>query len=172
MTSLLEVQIRQMTAADVKNIAHHFCPPWSTTNKMTQLMQTFYEEQKNNIRTVGILEKDKEILGYGTLLRKSQYPYFSKIPEISTLWIDDKYRRHGLATRLILWLEELARSEGYKQIGIAVGLYQDYGPAQKLYSKLGYALDGNGITYKYKLVTPGEKYPVDDDLLLWLVKPL
>ena len=167
-----DVLIRPMTAADIKNISNHFCPPWSTTQKMTQLLETFYEEQKNKIRTVGILEKDKQILGYGSLLRKSPYPHFSKIPEISTLWIDDKYRRQGLGKRLILWLEELARDEGYTQVGLGVGLYQDYGPAQKLYSKLGYVPDGYGITYKHKTVTPGEKYPVDDELLIWLVKTL
>ena len=69
-------------------------------------------------------------------------------------------------------IENLAIEEGYHQIGIGVGLYRDYGPAQKLYFQLGYIPDGNGITYKGLMTTPGQTYPLDDDLLLWLVKPL
>lgn len=61
---------------------------------------------------------------------------------------------------------------GYKKIGLAVGLYADYGPAQKLYFKLGYIPDGFGITYEYAQVIPGQSYCVDDSLLLWLTKSL
>ena len=38
--------------------------------------------------------------------------------------------------------------------------------------QLGYTPDGKGITYKHNAVIPGEKYPIDDDLILWLIKPL
>jgi len=58
----------------------------------------------------------------------------------------------------------------YKQIGIGVGLYKDYGCAQKLYVHLGYVPDGYGVTYKYQPVVPGNSYPVDDDLVIWLKK--
>lgn len=57
-------------------------------------------------------------------------------------------------------------------VGIGAGLYADYGTAQKLYVKLGYVPDGNGITYKCKKTVPGTLYPLDDDLILWLRKPL
>jgi len=55
---------------------------------------------------------------------------------------------------------------------IGVGLYQDYGRAQKLYVHLGYVPNGLGITYKYNSVVPGDSYPVDDDLVIWLKKDL
>jgi hypothetical protein len=51
-----------------------------------------------------------------------------------------------------------------------VGLSADYGAAQRLYHKLGYEPDGNGVTYDRAPVTPGQKYPLDDDLALMLVK--
>ena len=51
-----------------------------------------------------------------------------------------------------------------------MGLYKDYGPAQKLYSKLGYSPDGNGITYKGQPAIAGQSYVLDDDLILWLTK--
>src|SRR5580700_10370596 len=62
--------------------------------------------------------------------------------------------------------------ESYDQIEIGVGLYRDYGPAQKLYFQLGYAPDGNGITYRGQPTIPGQTYTLDDDLILWLVKIL
>lgn len=167
-----DVLIRTMVAGDIKKIAHHFCPPWSTLEKTLKTWETYYQEQRDHSRIVGILELNGEILGYASLLKQSRCPFFSKVPEICDLWIDEKYRRQGLATRLIQWFEELARKEGYANIGIGVGLYRDYGPAQQLYVKLGFKPDGNGITYHHKPVTVGASYPVDDDLLLWLIKPL
>jgi GNAT superfamily N-acetyltransferase len=94
------------------------------------------------------------------------------IPEINDLWIHEKNRGQGLGTMLIKHLEELARRENYPAIGIGVGLYADYGPAQRLYSHLGYTPDGHGITYKGAVVTPGELYPVDDEHILWSMKIL
>ncbi len=33
-------------------------------------------------------------------------------------------------------------------------------------------MDGNGVTYKGQPVNPGEKYPLDDDLVLWLTSKI
>ena len=35
-------------------------------------------------------------------------------------------------------------------VGIGVGLYPDYGSAQRLYIKRGYLPDGHGATYNYE----------------------
>ena len=66
----------------------------------------------------------------------------------------------------------MAQQENHKQIGIGVGLYKDYGRAQNLYVHLGYVPDGQGVTYKYLPIVPGESYPIDDDLIIWLKKDL
>lgn len=92
--------------------------------------------------------------------------------EVNNVWIDEKYRRCGLGEKLLNYLEKLGQQEGYQQIGIGVGLYEDYGPAQRLYFHMGYQPTGHGITYKSKPVTAGEHYAVDDDLIMWLVKSL
>jgi GNAT superfamily N-acetyltransferase len=167
-----DIAIRHMRAEDIEQLVAQFCFPWSSIEATRKLWQNYYKEHQENIRTVGIVEKGGRIAGYGSLLRRSEYPRFSDIPEINAIWIDEDYRRLGVGKKLIAYLEEMARKEGYKQIGIGVGLYQDYGPAQKLYFQLGYVPDGNGVTYKCQPVKPGEKYPVDDDLILWMVKPL
>lgn len=166
--------IRPLQQADISKIVIRYGFPWSTPEKTKTLWETYYQEQKDKIRTVAVIEKDGEILGYGSLLRKSECPFFlsKNIPEINAIWIDEDHRRQGLGTALIKWLEDLARSEGYKQIGIGVGLYRDYGPAQQLYFQLGYSPDGNGITYKGQPTVAGQTYLLDDDLIFWLVKSL
>lgn len=166
------VSIRPMNAEDIKVLVQDYCFPWSTPEEITKRWQKYYDEQQNGIRTVAVLVKKDEILGYGSLLLQSEYPYFLHIPEISDVWIHEKHRKRGLGKTLIAWLELLAQKQGYSQIGIGVGLYADYGPAQQLYFKLGFIPDGHGITYKCKPTTPGESYPLDDDLILWLKKPL
>jgi GNAT superfamily N-acetyltransferase len=169
-----DVQIRPLTKSDIPQIVDRYSFPWSTPEKTKTLWTTYYEEQKNQVRTVAIVESKGEILGYGSLLRKPECPFFaqSRIPEINAIWIDDGHRKKGLGAALIKWIENLARREGYHEIGIGVGLYRDYGPAQRLYFQLGYIPDGNGITYKGQSTVAGQSYPLDDDLILWLKKPL
>ena len=166
--------IRPMHAHDISKIVSRYSFPWSTPEKTQQIWDTYYHEQQEGTRTVAILEENSEILGYGSLLRKSECPFFAStnIPEVNAIWIDENRRRQGLGKALIKWIENLALQEGFNQIGIGVGLYRDYGPAQKLYFQLGYTPDGNGITYKGQPAVPGQNYPLDDDLLLWLVKDL
>ena len=77
---------------------------------------------------------------------------------------------------MLLETAEKASQTQCNTVGLGVGLYAGtdggYGPAQKLYVKRGYIPDGNGVTYCYKKVTPGEKVPLDDDLVLWFTKNL
>lgn len=94
------------------------------------------------------------------------------IPEIHDVWVSEEHRGNGIGNRLVQYLEKLAQQENHKQIGIGVGLYKDYGRAQKLYVHLGYVPDGHGLTYKYQSIVPGDLYPIDDDLVIFLKKDL
>lgn len=78
----------------------------------------------------------------------------------------------GFSKMLIQYLEKSARLKGYQQIEIRAGLYADYGIAQKFYFQLGYAPDGYGITYNYQPAVSGASYPLDDELILWMIKNL
>jgi len=54
------------------------------------------------------------------------------------------FRRRGVATPLIAAAEQLARDHGIATLGITVGLFDEYGPAQRLYGWRGYIPDGRG----------------------------
>jgi GNAT superfamily N-acetyltransferase len=172
--SIQKVVIRNLEREDLNKLARTFTFPWSTFEATVKLWEQWFGEQQEGTRTVCIIEGRSQFLGYGSLLRASEYPFFRKndIPEVNAIWIDEPFRRQGLGRKLIEHLEDMALHEGYQTIGIGAGLYKDYGPAQKLYFKMGYQPDGNGITYKGNWVTPGAQHPIDDDLLIWYTKPL
>ncbi|HEY4831291.1 MAG TPA: GNAT family N-acetyltransferase, partial [Waddliaceae bacterium] len=125
--TLDKIVICPMRETDIDIIAVNHCPPWSTVEETKGRWHQYYKEQQEGTRTVGVVEQEQKILGYGSLFLKSEYSHFPNIPEINDLWIYEEYRGKGAGSRLIGWLEELARRKGYKQIGIGVGLYSDYG---------------------------------------------
>lgn len=132
------------------------------------------ELQLENKRMVFIVEQGGVDAGYAILNWIPKYPPFKvhNIPEIQDLNILPQYRRNGLATQLIKFCEMRAKEKGFVQMGIGVGLHSSYGPAQRLYYKLGYCPDGQGINYDRKPIAYGEFKPVDDDLCLMLYKDL
>ena len=134
----------------------------------------YLAEQNQGLREVLLADTSDAIVAYASLAQISQNLSFRKagIPEIQDLVVAEAYRNAGLGTRMVRALEERARAAGRSHVGIGVGLYRDYGPAQRLYSKLGYVLDGRGVSYKNADVEPGSLVTVDDDLVIWMVKLL
>ncbi|UGX87160.1 GNAT family N-acetyltransferase [Phyllobacterium meliloti] len=144
---------------------------WNTDQK---LWDQYLAEQHKEERIILLAIQELQVVGYVTLAWLSAYDPFREddIPEINNLVVAQQARGGGIATLLIAKLEQLARDTGKTKVGIGVGLYADYGPAQKLYFKLGYTPDGNGITYDGKPVIAGEHYCVDDELILWMTKAI
>lgn len=175
------LKIRLLEQRDIEILGDLYFP-WSTREATIAKWTHYLDEQKKGDRVACIVEAQGKIMGkvvgkivgYGSLLFSSQYPHFrdNNIPEIHDVWVYEEHRKQGIATALISYLEQLAKQKEYKTIGMAVGLYRDYGAAQRLYFQMGYQPDGEGVTYKYAAVIPGEQYPVDDDLTLWLQKQL
>jgi GNAT superfamily N-acetyltransferase len=168
-------KIRELTAEDLSRIvATSGGAAWNGGfKKWNQRLA----EHQNGRRSVLLAVKQEEpdsYLGYGSLLWSSAYAPFRDlgIPAIQDLVVHEGWRRRGIATQLIAALEDQARGRGHNQIGLAVGLYADYGPAQRLYMKLGYELDGRGITCNCVPVAGGSQVKLDDDLVIWMVKSL
>lgn len=139
--------------------------------KERALFEQYFKEQKNDERSVWVALENGLPIGYVTLKWRSAYQLFKEnnIPEINDLNVLPAYRNQGIGSSLLDVAEKSAFGRG-KAVGLGVGLYADYGSAQKLYMHRGYIPDGRGITYNYEYVVPGSSIVVDDELILWLIK--
>jgi GNAT superfamily N-acetyltransferase len=164
-----EWQIRLLEKRDIPTLSSSFAEVgW---NKTTTLFLTYLDEQEKDQRRAWVAFKDEFCLGYVTLRYASYYPHFlqNKIPEIMDLNVLPQYRSQGIGSALLDIAECVAQYQG-DRVGLGVGLYPDYGSAQRIYVKRGYIPDGMGVTYNYRRVLPGEMIKLDDDLVLWFVK--
>ncbi len=144
---------------------------WADKSKV--LFERYVAEQGKQERHCWVAYVDKDFAGYVTLKWQSGYQPFAKagIPEIVDLNVLPGFRNHGIGSAL---LEQCEREAAIHSavVGIGVGLYPDYGAAQRLYVKRGYIPDGRGINYDGNPVVAGEAYPVDDSLALCFTKVL
>lgn len=166
-----KIDIKPLNENDIEPIVAAFKElGW---NKPSSQFYKYLSEQDNNERCIWVAWAEAEFLGYITLKWHSDYLPFKElgIPEINDLNVLPKYREKGIGTKLLDLAEEQA-SKKNEFLGIGVGLYSDYGNAQKIYVKRGYVPDGRGITYRNRFVTWNEAVTVDDDLVLWLIKCL
>lgn len=166
-------KIRNLEKSDFPTLEKHFGSR-SRFKNSAKKWEDYFRFQKGKIREVRVITYKDKVIGLGTLIFESKYSYFHKnrIFEINDLLIADPYQGHGLGKVLLTSLEDVARDHGAKTVGLGVGLYKDYGPAQRLYFKSGYIPDGNGISYEHRAVIPGNAYQVDDELILWFTKRL
>jgi GNAT superfamily N-acetyltransferase len=111
--------------------------------------------------------------GYVTIRWVSRNPRFRKanIPLIHDLLVFEQFQRRGIASALLDAAEALIATRA-THAGITVGLFDDYGPAQRLYAKRGYIPDGRGACQGLRPLTLGEAVTVDHDLIIWLTKAL
>ena len=131
----------------------------------------YLSEQEKGNRVVLLAFYDNDFAGYVTIIWQSEYTSFVEkgIPEINDLKVRPAFRRHGIATALIDEAEKRI-FERFPIAGIGVGMYTDYGPAQRMYVLRGYVPDGLGLAYKGRTIRPGQEVPVDNDLILYLIK--
>ena len=115
-----------------------------------------------------------DVIGYVAVLWKSNYAGFRNrgIPLVHQLAVAGPFRRQGVATLLMDAAEQLARDRGITALGITVGLFDEYGPAQRLYGGRGYIPDGRGACRGQRPLSKGMQVTMDDDLIMWLTKDL
>lgn len=114
-----------------------------------------------------------ELAGYVTIRWVSHNPLFreNNIPLIQHLEVFPAFQRRGIAWRLMDEAEALIATRA-KAAGITVGLFDAYGPAQRLYARRGYIPDGRGACRGQQPLRCGEQVTLDHDLILWLTKDL
>jgi GNAT superfamily N-acetyltransferase len=163
--------IRPMKQEDAPMISAAFTAlGW---HKPLSQYERYHEEQELGKRVVLVAFLNEAFSGYGNVVWTSDYPPFrqERIPEIADLNVLPQFRRRGIATAIMDRAEALI-SEHSDTAGLGVGLYPDYGAAQRMYVLRGYVPDGLGITFRNHHVAAGEEVRVDDDLVLWFTKAL
>jgi GNAT superfamily N-acetyltransferase len=167
----MAVSIRLLQAQDIAQIAAAFAMlGW---NKPAAQYERYLAEQLSGERTIFVALVDAVFAGYVTIVWLSSYPPFraDNIPEIVDFNVLPHYRRQGIGSRLMDEAEQTVAQRS-PAVGIGVGLYADYGTAQRMYVKRGYVPDGRGLLYHGHFVQPGEQVVVDDDLILCFTKKL
>jgi GNAT superfamily N-acetyltransferase len=93
-----------------------------------------------------IATRDPDVIGYVGIVRESNFSGFRSrgIPLVHQIAVAGPFRRRGVATLLMDAAEQLARDRGIATLGITVGLFDEYGAAQRLYGRRGYIPDGRG----------------------------
>ena len=142
-------------------------------DKPASQYEKYLDEQDRGMRTVILAFQENGFVGYLTILWSSSYtPFFDAgIPEISDLNVLIDHRKKGVGTSLVAEAEEIVRHRS-SVVGIGVGMDRDYGPAQRLYVKLGYIPDGKGIISHGRYPKFGEQVTVNDSLNLYFTKDL
>jgi GNAT superfamily N-acetyltransferase len=130
----------------------------------------YFREHEAGQRVVLVAEEDAGPCGYVTILWRSEGDDAS-LPEIRDFNVLPAFRRRGIGTALMDAAEARVAQES-DAVGLGVGLYADYGAAQRMYARRGYIPDGKGIRYRGIQVTPGAMVRVDDDLVLAMTKRL
>ena len=165
----MNIEIRLLEAREIEYISRLFeNTVWGT---ITPLLQSYLAEQVRSERVVLVAYADDDFAGYVNIKWQSYYPPFAekRIPEINDLRVLPAFRRRGVASALVDEAEKRIFEQSPKA-GIGVGVYADYGAAQRMYVRRGYVPDGLGLYHKAEPVKPGQVVPVDDNLVLYFTK--
>jgi GNAT superfamily N-acetyltransferase len=121
-----------------------------------------------------IATSGSDAVGYAAIVWESNYAGFRSrsIPLLHQITVGEPWRRRGIATLLMDAAERLARDRGIATLGITVGLFDEYGPAQRMYGQRGYIPDGRGACRGQRPLSKGMQVSMDHDLIIWLTKDL
>jgi len=167
----MSAYIRPLEAGDIQPIATAFAAlGW---NKPASQYARYLAEQESGLRTVFVAFVNEAFAGYVTVLWESGYPPFREgnIPEVADFNVLPELRRQGIGGRLMDTAEAKV-AERFPVVGIGVGLFADYGAAQRMYVKRGYIPDGRGIFTQGHFVQYGESVVIDDEPALYFTKHL
>ncbi|MEN6390791.1 MAG: GNAT family N-acetyltransferase [Syntrophomonas sp.] len=112
---------------------------------VTQLLTFGLEDEQryNSYKGIVVAEYSRQIIGmiqaYSNIHHRIKEFYDSRIDNsllINAIYVDEKFRRQGIANQLISMVREEARSLGFDKLSLFV--FADNIPAQKLYYSNGF----------------------------------
>ena len=161
--------MRSLVEADIDALADAFAD-WP---KDRELFVRYAGLAASGDKDVVVATVDASIAGYLTIDWTSHYPAFAiaRIPEVVDFNVIAPARRHGIGALL---MDEAERriAERSPIAGIGVGMYADYGSAQRMYVKRGYVPDGAGLVVDGIAPAPGSTIVLDDAPALMFTKPV
>src|SRR5579862_4513084 len=134
-------------------------------------IEDHFQEHENGASTTLLGYEAGRLVGIVTIRWNSRYSPFRErgIPLIQNIEIRYEDRGRGIGGLMLERTErEIARRS--RLAGMCVGIFDSYGPAQRLYIKRGFVPDGRGVCHPVEPLKEGEIVTIDHDLLLWLVK--
>ena len=132
-----------------------------------------FADHENDGGTTFLAHHQDQIAGFVTIRWQSENPHFKaqNIPLIHHLDVFEPFKRQGLGNRLLAPAETCIAQRA-THAGITVGVFNSYGPAQRLYAKRGYIPDGRGVCKGDTPLQLGEVHQIDHNLIMWLTKDL
>tara|TARA_B100001113_G_scaffold345959_1_gene336237 strand:+ start:979 stop:1455 length:477 start_codon:yes stop_codon:yes gene_type:complete len=141
------LNIREAKLSDLQVINQFW---WDLIREQEDYDSRIIESDLNNHRSNNFLreriikngffvveDKNSKLIGIGSISPEFHFLQTNKnIWNIADIWIIKEYRRNKIATRLIKYLEESARSKGAEEIRLTV--YSENEIANQLYNSLGY----------------------------------
>ncbi len=152
--------IRTLQSEDVDALAEAF-QSWP---KPRQLFVDYAKRVDAGSLDLVIAELAGRVAGFLIVVWESTYPPFEAagIPEIADFNVLPSARRQGVGNALMDEAEHRV-SQRSSRVGLGVGLYVDYGSAQRMYVRRGYLPDGAGVVLDGVSVAPGSMIRLDDD---------
>ena len=165
----MDFSIRPFRTGDVDLLAEAFAR-WP---KPRELFLRYADDVHEGRIELVVGERGSEVVGFLTIRWESSYPPFRSagVPDISDFNVLPDARRAGVGWVLMDEAERRAQTRS-ATVGLGVGLYADYGSAQRLYVRRGYLPDGAGVVLRGLPVPAGTTIGLDDDPVLMFTKRL
>ena len=166
-----KITIRDMRQEDAAIITQEeIAQGWDAT--IDKYMARLRDRQEKNA-VVLVAEYQGNVAGYINVYPESEWGAYADkgYPEIVDFGVLEKYRRHGIGSKMMDVAEQIA-GEYCDKVCLGVGLHSGYGSAQRMYVKRGFIPDGSGVWYDDKVCEPNAPCRNDDDLVLYFLKEL
>ncbi len=133
----LEIHIHSAESVDAAGLAQLVCLNSlfnGESNSAEQIAARLADPRR--VETAILAEIDGRIIGFATLRVVPCIFFAEPYAEVTELYVEEGYRRHGVGRALVTHAEKLAREAGARKMLILTDFYND--TAQSLYRSMGY----------------------------------